>query len=88
MYRCAYCARIYNFAVAGGGDLDRLQKRQNLRAATGISEAHQREGSVPPDHERRIAQHLQQSTVEVGDCIVLSHDPGIGIAYFFHRVGR
>ena len=67
-------------------DLGRLQQRHDLRAAVNIAEAYQRKRGVAADHGRRIRKQLQERFVEACAGNVLTHDPGIGVADFLHRI--
>ena len=50
-------------------------------------EKDKREGSVATDHRGFIPEHFKESFVKGGDGVVLPHDPGVGVADFFDRMG-
>ena len=74
-------------ACGGSDDAGGLEENDDLRAACGVAKADQGEGGVSADHRGRIVQHFQEGFVEAGAGGVLAHDPGVGVANFFDRMG-
>src|SRR5229473_6834499 len=83
----AHFVGVSDAAGAWGDDFSGLQQGNDLRTTGAVAEADEGEGGVATDHRRRILEHLEECFVESGDGGVLTHDPGVRVAYFFNGMG-